>query len=48
MSMRGTRPSWTACWVREKAPVMTAWLAMTVAMAARISTGQYTTWGTIS
>ena len=32
--MRGMRPSWTACWVSEKAPVMTAWLAMMVAMVA--------------
>ena len=35
ISMRGSRPSWIACWVSEKAPVMTAWLAMTVAAVAR-------------
>ena len=40
MSMRGNRPSCTACWVIEKAPVITAWLAMTVATVASISTGQ--------
>ena len=26
------KPSWIACWVTEKAPEMTAWLAMIVAM----------------
>ena len=41
IEMRGNRPSCTACWVMEKAPVITAWLAMTVAASvARISTGQ--------
>jgi hypothetical protein len=40
IDMRGSRPSWTACCVTEKAPVMTAWLAMTVARVAMISTGQ--------
>ncbi len=40
MSMRGRRPSCTACWVIENAPVMTAWLAMTVAMVARTKVGQ--------
>jgi hypothetical protein len=40
MSMRGSRPNWTACWVTEKAPVMTAWEAMTVAAVARPSMGQ--------
>ena len=40
MSMRGSRPSCTACWVMEKAPVITAWLAMTVATVARTRTGQ--------
>jgi hypothetical protein len=40
MSMRGSRPSCTACWVTEKAPVITAWLAMTVATVARASIGQ--------
>ena len=40
MSMRGSRPSCTACWVIEKAPVITAWLAMTVAAVASSSTGQ--------
>ena len=32
--MRGRSPSWIACWVRENAPVITAWLAMIVAMVA--------------
>src|ERR687885_362653 len=32
--MRGKRPSCTACRVSEKAPVMTAWLAMMVASVA--------------
>jgi hypothetical protein len=40
MSMRGSRPSCTACCVTEKAPVITAWLAMTVAQAATIRIGQ--------
>ena len=35
ISMRGSRPSWIACRVSEKAPVITAWLAMTVATVAR-------------
>ena len=35
MWMRGSRPSWIACRVIEKAPVMIAWLAMTVATVAR-------------
>ena len=37
--MRGRKPSWIACWVSEKAPVITAWLAMTVATVARITIG---------
>jgi hypothetical protein len=37
--MRGRRPSWIACRAREKAPVITAWLAMTVAAVARMTTG---------
>ena len=37
--MRGSRPSWIACRVREKAPVITAWLAMMVASVARITSG---------
>ncbi len=40
MSSRGSRPSWTACCVTEKAPVMTAWLAITVAAVASSSMGQ--------
>jgi hypothetical protein len=40
ISVRGKRPSCTACWVIEKAPVITAWLAITVAAVARIKTGQ--------
>jgi hypothetical protein len=40
ISIRGKRPSCTAWRVMEKAPVITAWLAMTAAVVARISTGQ--------
>ncbi len=40
MSMRGSRPSCTACWVTEKAPVITAWLAMMVAAVVSRITGQ--------
>ena len=40
ISMRGSRPSWIACWVREKAPVITAWLAMTVAIVASATMGR--------
>ena len=36
-----------ACWVREKAPVITAWLAMTVAAVARITIGARTISGVI-
>ena len=31
---RGRKPSWTAWWVTEKAPEITAWLAMIVAAVA--------------
>src|SRR3546814_20918796 len=37
---RGMKPSWIACWVTEKAPEMTAWLAITVAMVANITSGR--------
>ena len=37
--MRGNWPSCTACWVMEKTPVMTAWLAMMAASVARITMG---------
>ena len=37
--MRGSRPSWIACWVTEKAPVITAWLAITVATVASSTSG---------
>ena len=37
--MRGRRPSWIACCVTENAPVITAWLAMTVATVAKITSG---------
>ncbi len=40
MSSRGRRPSCTACWVIEKAPVITAWLAITVAAVASTRIGQ--------
>ena len=36
---RGMKPSWIACWVTEKAPEITAWLAMTVAIVARMTSG---------
>jgi hypothetical protein len=39
MASRGSRPSWIAWRVKEKAPVITAWLAMTVATVARITIG---------
>ena len=32
-------PSWMACRVKEKAPVITAWLAMTVATVASTTIG---------
>ena len=35
----GSKPSWTACRESENAPEMTAWLAITVATVARITTG---------
>ena len=40
MSMRGSSPSCTACCVMEKAPVITAWLAITLAAVAISRTGQ--------
>ena len=40
MVSRGISPSCTACWVKEKAPVITAWLAMTVATVASTTRGQ--------
>ena len=39
ISMRGSSPSWIACWVTEKAPVITAWLAITVAIVASSTSG---------
>ena len=39
ISMRGRRPSWIAWRTMEKAPVMTAWLAMIVATVARMISG---------
>jgi hypothetical protein len=36
---RGMKPSWIACWVTEKAPEITAWLAMIVASVARMTSG---------
>ena len=39
MFMRGSRPSDMACWAMEKAPVITAWLAITVTRVARITRG---------
>ena len=40
ISIRGSSPSCTACWVMEKAPVITAWLAITVATIVSRSIGQ--------
>ena len=39
-SRRGSRPSWIAWRVSEKAPVITAWLAMMVASVAMITSGR--------
>ena len=39
ISRRGSRPSWIACRASEKAPVITAWLAMTVATVASRTSG---------
>ena len=39
MRSRGRYPICAACWVSENAPEMTAWEAMTVAAAARITIG---------
>jgi hypothetical protein len=39
MARRGRSPSWMACRVKEKAPVITAWLAMTVATVASTTMG---------
>jgi hypothetical protein len=47
-SRRGSRPSWMACWVSEKAPVITAWLAMTVAAPASSTSGRRRALGAIS
>jgi hypothetical protein len=35
--VRGRKPSWIACWVKENAPEMIACDAMTVASAKRLS-----------
>ena len=45
--MRGMKPNWIACWVRLKAPEITAWLAMIVASSAMITTGTFTMSGII-
>ena len=34
------KPSWIACWVTEKAPEITAWLAMIVAIVASRTSGK--------
>ena len=39
ISSRGSRPSWIACRDSEKAPVITAWLATTVASVASTTIG---------
>ena len=39
MPRRGSSPSWMACRVKEKAPVITAWLAITVATVASSTIG---------
>jgi hypothetical protein len=46
--MRGRMLSDTAWRVSEKAPVITAWLAITVAMVARITMGSCDQPGSIS
>ena len=38
--MRGNWPSCTACWVIEKTPVITDWLAMMAASVASITMGR--------
>ena len=40
ISRRGSRPSWIAWRVSEKAPVITAWLAMIVATVAMMTSGR--------
>jgi hypothetical protein len=40
MCTRGSQPSWIACRVIEKAPVMIDWLAMTVAIVASATSGR--------
>ena len=39
MCRRGHRPSWIACRVIEKVPLMIAWLAMMVAAVASATSG---------
>ena len=39
MRSRGSQPSWIACRVIEKAPVMIDWLAMIVAIVASTISG---------
>ncbi len=45
--MRGSSPSWIACRISEKAPVITAWLAITVATVERTTKGIKAQFGTI-
>ena len=37
--MRGEKPSWIACWAREKAPEMSACEAITAAAVAIATSG---------
>jgi hypothetical protein len=39
MRSRGLKPSWMACCVREKAPEISAWDAITVAMVESATMG---------
>ena len=40
MDIRGLYPSWTAWWVNENAPEMSAWEAMMAAAVARPTMGR--------
>ena len=48
MRSRGMKPSWIAWWVTEKAPEITAWLAMIAAIVARITSGSWSASGASS
>ena len=46
MAKRGSRPSWIAWRTSENVPVMTAWLAITVAAVASTTIGSSSGAGT--